>query len=91
MLIKEWDKKTLLSKILTIIGFIISIIVIILAILQIFNVWENSIYVFEPLTGVLMLIQAIEHWKKDKRTAYISLFASIFLIAVAIFIFLVKL
>ncbi len=86
MLIKEWNKKTLLSKILTIIGFIISITVIILAILHIFNVWNNAIYVYEPLTGILMLIQAIEYWPKNKKVAYISLFAAIFIFIVTIVI-----
>ncbi len=88
MILKEWGKKTLLSKILTIIGYIISITVIILAILQIFNIWEKAMYVYIPLGGILMLIQAIENWKKNKSVAYISLFTAIFMIAVAVFIFL---
>ncbi len=86
MLIKEWNKKTLLSKILTIIGFIVSITVIILAILNIFILWNNAIYVYEPLIVVLILIQAKEYWQKNKKVAYISLFAAIFIFIVTIVI-----
>ncbi len=87
MIFKEWNKKTMLSKVLTVVGFIISITIIILSFLQIFSVWDNAIYIYEPLAGILMLIQTIEYWNKNKSVAYISLFASIFIFAVAIFIF----
>lgn len=89
MILKNWNNKTTLSKVLTIIGFIISIAIIILALLQIFDVWRNAIYVHEPLLGVLMLIQASENWKENKSVAYFSLFTAIFIFAVAIFTFLI--
>lgn len=87
-MLKNWNKKTLLSKILTIIGLIISLAIIILASLQIFNVWANAIYVYEPLMGILMLIQAIENWKENKSVAYFSLFTAIFIFFVTALIFL---
>lgn len=51
--------------------------------MQIFNVWDKAINVFEPLLGVLMLIQAIENWKTNRLTAYLSLFVAIFMFIVA--------
>lgn len=86
MKLKDWDKKTIPFKILSIIGLIISITIIVLAILQIFNVWDKAINVFEPLLGVLMIIQAIENWKTNKSTAYFSLFVALFIFIVAIII-----
>lgn len=83
MKLKDWNKKTIFSKILTIFGLIISITIIILALMQIFNVWDKAINVFEPLLGVLMLIQAIENWKTNRLTAYLSLFVAIFMFIVA--------
>ena len=86
MILKDWNKKAIPFKILTIFGLIISITIIILSILQIFNVWNKAINVFEPLLGVLMLIQTIENWKTNKSTAYFSLFVAIFIFIVAFII-----
>lgn len=88
MKLKDWNKKTLPFKILTILGLIISITIIALAIMQIFNVWDKAINVFEPLLGILMIIQAIENWKTNRSTAYFSLFVAIFIFVVAIIILL---
>ena len=86
MKLKDWNKKTIPFKILTIFGLIISVTIIALALMQIFNIWDNAINVFEPLLGVLMIIQAIENWKINRATAYFSLFVAIFIFFVAIII-----
>lgn len=86
MKLKNWNQKTLPFKILTVIGIIISIIVIILAMMQMLNIWDKAINVFEPLLGILMLIQAIENWESNKSTAYFSLFVAIFIFIVAFII-----
>lgn len=85
---QNWQQKSLSSKVLTIITLIISISVIVLALMQIFNIWDNAINVFEPLLGVLMVIQAIENWHTNKSVAYVSLFTAIFIFIVAIIILL---
>lgn len=81
-MIKDWKNKTYIMKILTIFGLIIAVSVVILAILQISGIWKNSIYVFLPLAGMLMLIQTIENWKKNKGVACFSLFTALFLFIV---------
>ncbi len=86
MVFKNWNEKTISLKILNVIAFIISIIVIILSLMQIFNIWDKAINIFEPLLGILMLIQAIENWKNNKLTAYFSLFVAIFIFVFAIII-----
>lgn len=86
MILKDWNKKTVPFKILTIVGLIISVTIIVLAFIQIFNVWDKAFNVFEPLLGVLMIIQAIENWKANKSIAYFSLFVAIFIFIVAIII-----
>ena len=86
MKIKDWNKKTIPFKILTIFGLIISVTIVVLALMQIFNVWDKAINVFEPLLGVLMIIQTIENWKTNRLTAYFSLFVAIFIFIVAIII-----
>ena len=86
MKLKDWNEKTIPFKILTIFGLIISVTIIALALMQIFNIWDKAINVFEPLLGVLMLIQAIENWKTNRATAYFSLFIAIFIFLIAIII-----
>lgn len=84
--IENWEQKSLFMKFITIVGFIISIAIMILSFLQIFDIWDKAINIFEPLLGVLMLIQTIENWESNKRTAYFSLFVAIFIFLVAIII-----
>ena len=86
MKLKDWNKKTIPFKILTIFGLIISVTIIVLALMQVFNVWDKAINVFEPLLGVLMIIQLIENWQTNRTTAYFSLFVAIFIFIVAIII-----
>lgn len=86
MKLKDWNKKTIPFKILTIFGLIISVTIIVLALMQIFNIWDKAINVFEPLLGVLMIIQTIENWKTNRLIAYFSLFVAIFIFLVAIII-----
>ena len=81
-MIEGWNKKNQKQKILSVLGIIISIIIIVLAILQMIDILPNAINIFEPLLGVLMVIQAIEQWQDNRKSAYFSL-------AVAIFIFIV--
>jgi hypothetical protein len=75
--------------VLFVVGIICSISIIILALIQILGVWETAINVFEPLLGVLMLIQAIQNWKKSKLVAIFSLCVAIFIFIVAISIFVI--
>jgi SNF family Na+-dependent transporter len=77
MTLKDWNQKKVSSKIFTIIGLILSVAIIILALLQIFDVWDKAVNVCEPLLGILILLQAIENWKTNKLVALASLFASI--------------
>lgn len=75
-------------NILSVAQIILSISVIVLALLQLVGAWTNAIYLFEPLAGVLMLIQAAQNWEKRKGVAYLSLLVAVFIFVAAIVIFL---
>jgi hypothetical protein len=77
MTLKDWKQKTALSKILTIIGLILSITIVILLLLQIFNVWDKTENICALLSAILMLIQAIEIWKTNRSVAIVALFTAI--------------
>ena len=85
-----WNQKNIGEKVLSVIATICSVIIIVLACIQILGIWENAINVFEPLLGVVILIQAIQNWKKNKIVAIFSLCASIFIFLVSIFIFVIR-
>ena len=85
MIKDAWSQESTGKKVLSIISVICSIIIIVLAGMQILGVWENAVNVFEPLLGVVLLIQAIQNWKKNKVVATVNLCASIFIFLVSIF------
>ncbi|MDQ0148122.1 hypothetical protein ACFO6R_03765 [Eubacterium multiforme] len=85
-----WSQKQPYEKALSIIGIICSLSIIVLAGIQILAAWETAINVLEPLLGVLMFIQAIQNWKKNKVVAIFSLCGAIFISVVTIFIFVIR-
>ena len=85
-----WSQKQGYEKVLSVTGIICSLIILILAGMQILGIWKNAINVFEPLLGVLMLIQAIQYWKKNKIVAIFILCVAIFILYVAISIFVIR-
>lgn len=78
------------EKVLSVISAICSIIIIVLACMQIFTIWENTINVLEPILGILILIKVIQNWKKNKVVAILNLCVSIFIFLVCIFIFIIR-
>lgn len=77
------------KKVLDVMSTICSISILILVCMQIFGIWENAMCVFQPLLGVLMLIQAIENWGRNKKVAMISLFAAILIFITSILLFVI--
>lgn len=75
------------NKILSVCTIILNIIIVVLAIVQLTGYCDNAINVFEPLIGVVLLLQAIQNWKKNRTVAIVSLCASLFIFGVAIAVF----
>ena len=84
----NWKEKTTGDKVITILVMTCSILIIILAALQITGVWENAVNVFEPLFGIVLLLQAIRNWKGQRILAIFSLCVAIFIFVVAFIILL---
>ena len=85
---KKWKEVfTLKDRILIILQFVISIAVIVLASLQLTGKWESAINVFEPLLGVLMIINGLSAYKFNKIVAYFCFGVGIFIFCVAFWIF----
>ena len=82
----KWKDASLLYKAVTIISVLASISVVILAILQMLDVWEQAINVFVPLLGVINLCQAYMQWESSRKLAYFSLGTAVFIFICAIII-----
>ncbi|GAA0127488.1 hypothetical protein UT300019_33930 [Clostridium sp. CTA-19] len=76
------------EKVLSVISSICSISIIIFVCTQILGVWKTEVDLIVPLLGVLMLIQTIQNWKKNKEVAKGSLCAAILALVFSIFQFL---
>ena len=85
-----WNKKQTDEKVLSIIGTTCAISIIILASIQILGIWNAAINIVEPLLGVLMLIQTIQNWNKNKTTAILSLLTTILIFSFLIFTLIIK-
>jgi hypothetical protein len=85
-----WKEKSMIEKSLTIIGGAVCATIIVLAVLQITGVYEKAIMIFEPLLGVLMLIQALQFRKRNKIIAFISACAAVFIFIVGFVIFFLR-
>ena len=86
----KWKDTPLLHKVVTIISVLASLSVVVLAVLQMFNVWDQAINVFMPLMGVTMLCQSYMQWSNSRKVAYFSMGTAVFIFICAIVVFFVK-
>ncbi|MCQ4935955.1 DUF3953 domain-containing protein [Anaerotignum propionicum] len=87
MVKRAWYEMQMHEKIASILGSICSVCIIILASLQLLDIWDKAIYIFEPLVGVLMVTQGVLQWRKNKTVAVFSLCVAIFIFIVAFIIY----
>ena len=86
----KWKDTPLSHKIITVFSVIVSLAVVTLAILQMFDIWTQAINLCVPLMGVNLLCQTYTQWNTSRKTAYFSLGCAVFVFACAIAVFFVK-
>ena len=86
----NWENAPLLQKVVTIISILASLSVVVLTVLQIFDIWEQAINVFMPLMGVTMLCQSYMQWNNSRKVAYFSIGTAAFIFICSIVVFFVK-
>ena len=79
----KWKEMSQGDKVMLIIRIVLSIIVVILASLQLCGAVEQAIDYAVPLLGVFLLILSIQEWKQHRGSAILS-------ICLALFIFIVS-
>lgn len=86
----KWKDTPLSHKIITMFSVIVSLAVVTLAILQMFDIWTQAINLCVPLMGVNLLCQTYTQWNTSRKTAYFSLGCAVFVFACAIAVFFIK-
>ena len=86
----KWKDTPLSHKIITVFSVIVSLAVVTLAILQIFEIWTQAINLCVPLMGVNLLCQTYMQWNTSRKTAYFSLGCAVFVFVCAIAVFFIK-
>ena len=86
----KWKDAPTSYKIVTIISILASLSVVVLAVLQMFDVWEQAINVYMPLMGVTMLCQSYMQWNNNRKVAYFSIGTAAFIFICSIVVFFVK-
>lgn len=80
---KGWKQLPKKERLLMVLITVFSFAVIALAMMHLLGVWNDAIYVYEPLMGVVMVLQAIQNWKRNKVVSIWSLCAALFVFVVA--------
>lgn len=84
----RWNAMNFLERICTAVGLPCSIAVVVLAILQLTQVWQDAAYAYLPLMCITSLIQMVRFWKTARTTAVISLCAAAILLVCSVMIIL---
>ena len=83
----KWKDTSTLYKVITVFSVIVSLAVVTLAVLQIFDIWTQAINLCIPLMGVNLLCQTYMQWNTSRKTAYFSLGCAGFIFVCAIVVF----
>lgn len=86
----KWKDTPLKHRIVTVFSVIVSLSVVVLAVLQMFDIWTQAVNYCVPLMGVNMLCQTYIQWNTSRKTAYFSLGCAAFIFVCAIAVFFLK-
>ena len=81
---RKWTELPPADKFMLIVRIVASILVVVFASLQLFGVWDKAINLAAPLMGVVLLIQSVQDWKKQRGVAIFGLCAALFIFGCAI-------
>ena len=86
----KWKDATASHKIVTACSIVVNLAVVVLAILQMFEIWTHAVNLCVPLMGVSMLCQAYLQWNNSRKVAWFSVGTAVFIFACAIAVFFIK-
>lgn len=84
MIGEGWKGMNKLEKVMTVLTMLYCVCMIVMAALHFAGITELPVYIAYIFLGILMLIQAVNNWKKSRAVAIFSLCAAVIIFAVAI-------
>lgn len=81
---RKWTEMPAADKFMLIVRIVASILVVVFAALQLFGVWDKAINLAAPLMGIVLLLQSVQEWKKQRGVAIFGLCAALFIFGCAI-------
>jgi len=86
----KWNERPVLDRAMIVFRIIVSVVVIVLASLQISKVWDGAISYAMPLMGVQLLVTSIQEWKQNRVSSIVGFVCAVFVFTCAIIVFFVK-
>jgi len=83
---RKWSEMPAADKFMLIVRIVASILVVAFAALQLLGVWDKAINLAAPLMGIVLLIQSVQEWKKQRGVAIFGLCAALFIFGCAIIV-----
>lgn len=83
---RKWRDISQADKFMLIVRVVASFLVVIFAALQLMGVWDKAINLAAPLMGVVMLVQSVQEWKKQRGIAIFGLCAALFIFGCTIMV-----
>ena len=62
------------------------IVAAVLLMMHIFKLWNGALRIFEPLMGVVVMLQGVQFWKENRPLSVLSFCAGICVIGVSVFL-----
>lgn len=73
------SKYTKSEKILSLTQIFIAVIIVVSAVLGLLNIFNKSMYVFIPLSGIFSILSYFQYRKKNKKISYFQLGVGVFI------------
>ena len=83
---RKWRDLSQADKFMLIVRVVASFLVVIFAALQLMRVWDKAINLAAPLMGIVMLVQSVQEWKKQRGIAIFGLCAALFIFGCTIMV-----
>lgn len=83
---RKWRDLCQADKFMLIVRVVASFLVVIFAALQLMGVWDKAINLAAPLMGIVMLVQSVQEWKKQRGIAIFGLCAALFIFGCTIMV-----
>jgi len=83
---RNWKELSNADKLMVTVRIVASILVVVFAVLQLLGVWDKAINLAAPMMGLVLLIQSVQEWKKQRGVAIFGLCAALFIFGCAILV-----